>query len=76
MPIDFNNTTLKMLYKRKGPTNIMANNIFLHMNSVLYRTVVALNTLTWKEKINEGVSKFQFGSIPEHSCDDHLIVLN
>ena len=45
------------------------------MKSVLYRTVDALNTLNMKTKINEGVSKFQIGSIPEHSCDDHLIVL-
>ena len=55
--------------------NVLKNQRFLHMKNVLFRTVDALNIGIMKRKIVDNYSKFQIGSIPEHSSDEHLIVI-
>ena len=64
-----------MIWKGKGQMNVLKNQRFLHMKNVLFRTVDALNIRIMKQKIVDGCSKFQIGSIPEHSSDEHLIVI-
>ena len=75
IPTNFNLTMLHMIWKGKGQMNVLKNQRFLHMKNVLFRTVDALNIGIMKQKIVDGCSKFQIGSIPEHSSDEHLIVI-
>ena len=42
VPIMFRKTLLIMIWKRKGPMDILKNNRFLHMKEVLVRCVDAL----------------------------------
>ena len=64
-----------MIWKRKGPMNILKNNCFLHIKSVLARTVDALVVANMKQKITESSSIYQVGGLPGHSIGEHLLTL-
>ena len=51
IPDNFRKTTLYMIWKSKGPMNILKNNRFLHMKSVMARTVDAIVVGEMKETI-------------------------
>ena len=75
IPDSFKKTTLHMIWKRKGPMNILKNNRFLHIKSVLARTVDALVVANMKQKITESSSIYQVGGLPGHSIGEHLLTL-
>ena len=64
-----------MIWKMKGPMNILKNNRFLHMKEVLARTVDALVVSKMKEQLVESSSIYQVGGLPGHSVNEHLLTL-
>ena len=68
-------TLLMMIWKRKGPMNMLQNQRFLHMKDALARTIDALIVQKIKPQIVKSTSKFQVGGIPGHSMEEHLLVL-
>ena len=75
IPKSFMRTILYMLWKTKGPSNILKNNRFLHMKSVLYRTVDTLVVGKMKEPLVSRSSIYQIGGLPGHSILEHLLVI-
>ena len=75
IPESFKKTTLIMIWKMKGPMNILKNNRFLHMKEVLARTVDALVVSKMKEQLVESSSIYQVGGLPGHSVNEHLLTL-
>ena len=75
IPDNFRKTTLYMIWKLKGPMNILKNNRFLHMKSVMARTVDAIVVGKMKETIVSSSSIYQVGGLPGHSINEHLLTL-
>ena len=75
IPDDFRMTTLIMIWKRKGPMDILKNNRFLHMKSVLARTVDALVVREMKSPLISNLSIYQVGGLPGHSIAEHLLTV-
>ena len=72
-PISFRKTILYMIWKQKGPAEILKNNRFIHMKeSFLPRTCEALVVGKMKECILQSSSKFQVGGQPGHSSEEHI----
>ena len=69
IPESFKKTTLIMIWKMKGPMNMLKNNRFLHMKDVLARTVDALVVVKMKKQLVESSSKYQVGGLPGHSVN-------
>ena len=75
VPKCFNKTTLIMIWKMKGPMNILKNNRFLHMKNVLARTVDALGVSKMKDELVKASSIYQVGGLPGHIVNEHLLFL-
>ena len=75
VPIMFRKTLLIMIWKRKGPMDILKNNRFLHMKEVLARCVDALVVNQMKEPLTSKLSIYQVGGLPGHSIHEHLLTL-
>ena len=75
VPDSFRQTVLYMIWKRKGPMNVLKNNRFLHIKDVLARTVDALIVAKMKQPIVESSSIYQVGGLPGHSTEEHLLTL-
>ena len=75
IPESFSKTTLIMIWKMKGPMNILKNNRFLHMKDVLARTVDALVVAKMKEQLVDSSSIHQVGGLPGHSVQEHILTL-
>ena len=72
-PSSFRRTLLNMIWKRKGPAEILSNNRFIHTKeSFLPRTCEALATNKMKQRILEMSTKYQIGGQPGHSPDEHI----
>ena len=61
--------------ERKGPIDILKRNRFLHMKEILARTVDSLVVRQMKQKLISNLSKYQVGSLPGHSIDEHLLTI-
>jgi hypothetical protein len=75
IPDSFRQTILYMIWKRKGPMNILKNNRFLHMKNILAKTVDALIVANMKQPIIDSSSIYQVGGLPGHSIHEHLLTL-
>ena len=75
IPETFKRTTLFMIWKMKGPMNILKNNRFLHMKNVMARTVDALIVNKMKPTLVKSSSIYQVGGLPGHSIHEHLLTL-
>ena len=74
-PSDFRKTTLQMLWKGKGPAEVLKNSRFLHMKSFLPRACEAVVVGRMKEQILKSSSIFQVGGQPGHSTDESIFVI-
>jgi hypothetical protein len=74
-PHSFRETILHMLWKKKGPAEILRNNRFIHMKNYWPRLCEALVMGQMKEQILEKSSIFQVGGQPGHSPDEHLFTI-
>ena len=68
-PEQFRETTLQMIWKSKGPAEILKNNRFLHLKSYLPRACEALIVGRMKQDILAASSPYQVGGQPGHSAD-------
>ena len=66
-------TILHMIWKQKGPAEILGNNRFIHMKTYLPRICEALVVGKMKEVIFAASSIFQLGGQPGHSPEEVLI---
>jgi hypothetical protein len=72
-PISFRKTLLNMIWKRKGPADILKNNRFIHTKEhFLPRTCEAIVTNKMKPCILEKSSMYQVGGQPGHSPEEHI----
>ena len=72
-PSSFRRTILNMIWKQKGPSEILTNNRFIHTKeSFLPRTCEALATNKMKQRILEKSTKYQVGGQPGHSPEEHI----
>ena len=72
-PTSFRKTILNMIWKQKGPAEILKNNRFIHTKETfLPRTCEALATNKMKECILSQSSKYQVGGQPGHSPEEHI----
>ena len=66
-PMRFRKTMLFMLWKQKGPQEVLKNNRFIHLKEhYLPRTVEALVVDQMKEDILENSTMYQVGGHPGH----------
>ena len=71
IPESFYKTVLIIIWKRKGPMEVLKNNRFLHMKEVLAPTVDALVVNQIKEPLTSRLSIYQVG----HSIYEQLLTL-
>ena len=64
-----------MIWKAKGPAEILKNNRFLHLKSYLPRACEALVVGRMKKDILAASSPYQVGGQPGHSADENIIVI-
>ena len=75
-PDMFRRTLLYMIWKQKGPANILKNNRFIHLKEhYLPRTVEALVVNKIKSDIFSKSTMFQVGGQPGHSIEEHLFTI-
>ena len=74
-PLEFRKTTLQMLWKGKGPAEILKNSRFLHLKSFLPRACEAVIVGKMKDKILESSIIFQVGGQPRHSTDESIFII-
>ena len=75
-PSGFRKTMLHMIWKQKGPSEILKNSRFIHMkDGFLPRTCEALVVGKMKERILAGSSKYQVGGQPGHSPEEHIYTI-
>ena len=75
-PVSFRKTMLHMIWKGKGPAEILKNSRFIHMKEwYLPRTVEALVVSKMKECILRSSSKYQVGGQPGHSPEEHIYTI-
>ena len=74
-PSEFRQTTLQMLWKGKGPAEVLKNSCFLHMKSFLPPACEAVVVGRMKEQILKSSSIFQVGGQPGHSTDESIFVI-
>ena len=75
IPDGFRKTLLIMIWKRKGPMDVLKNNRFLHMKEVLARSVDSMVVNQMKEPLISQLSIYQVGGLPGHSILEHLLTL-
>ena len=72
-PTKFRKTILNMIWKQKGPSEILKNNRFIHTKEdFLPRTCEALVANKMKEDILSKSRKYQIGGQPGHSPEEHI----
>ena len=65
-----------MIWKSKGPAEILKNSRFIHMKEVyLQRTCEALVVGKMKEQILGSSSKYQVGGQPGHSPEERIFTI-
>ena len=65
-----------MIWKQKGPSEILKNSRFIHMkDGFLPRTCEALVVEKMKDKILKSSSKYQIGGQPGHSPEEHIFTI-
>ena len=75
-PIMFRYTLLYMIWKQKGPQEILRNSRFIHLKEhYLPRTVEALVVNKMKDDILAKSTMYQVGGQPGHSTDEHLFTI-
>ena len=74
-PDYFRDTILHMIWKQKGPAEILKNNRFIHMKPYLPRTCEALVVGQMKEDILKMSSIYQVGGQPGHSPEELIFVM-
>ena len=74
-PQDFRRTILQMLWKGKGPAEVLKNSRFLHLKSFLPRACEAVVVGKMKEQILESSSVYQAGGQPGHSTDESIFII-
>ena len=75
-PKSFRKTTLNMIWKQKGPSEVLKNSRFIHMkDGFLPRTCEALVVGKMKETILNSSSKYQVGGQPGHSPEEHIFTI-
>ena len=74
-PNQFRETTLQMIWKSKGPAEILKNNRFLHLKTFLPRACEALIVGRMKQDILAASSYYQVGGQPGHSADENILVI-
>ena len=72
-PSLFRKTLLNMIWKQKGPSEILKNNRFIHLKEhYMPRTVEALVVNKMKDDILDKSTIYQVGGQPGHSTDEHI----
>ena len=75
-PASFRKTILFMIWKQKGPAEVLKNSRFIHMKEgFLPRTCEALVVGKMKESILDSSSKYQVGGQPGHFPEEHLFTV-
>ena len=75
-PLSLRKILLNMIWKLKGPAEILKNSRFIHMKEgFLPRTCEALVVGKMKECILDSSSKFQVGGQPGHSPEEHIFTI-
>ena len=75
VPDVFRKTLLIMIWKRKGPMDVLKNNRFLHLKEVLARCVDSVVVNKMKEPLISQLSMYQVGGLPGHSILEHLLTV-
>ena len=65
-------TTLHMIWKRKGLQQILKNNRFIHMKDYLARTCEAMVVSRIKERIFSCATMYQIGGQAGHCIEEHI----
>ena len=75
-PVGFRKTILYMIWKQKGPADVLKNSRFIHMKeNFLPRTCEALVVGKMKNCILNSSSKFQVGGQPGHGPEEHIFTI-
>ena len=75
-PTSFRRTVLHMIWKSKGPAEILQNNRFIHMKDGFWpRLCEALCVKKMKGQILSSSSKYQVGGQPGHSPEEHIFTI-
>ena len=75
-PYSFRKTILFMIWKQKGPSEVLKNSRFIHMKEgFLPRTCEALVVEKMKKCILDSSSKYQVGGQPGHSPEEHIFTV-
>ena len=75
-PDSFRKTVLQMIWKMKGPSEILKNSRFIHMKENFWpRVCEALVVNKMKEPILESSSKYQVGGQPGHAPEEHIFTI-
>ena len=75
LPANWSKSTLVQLYKGKGPKNNLSNHRFIHMKDDVPKLFGSLVMGVAKEKLISNMSKFQIGTKPGHTAEEHLFVI-
>ena len=75
-PTGFRKTILHMIWKQKGPSEVLKNSRFIHMKEgFLPRACEALIVNKMKDSILSSSSKFQVGGQPGHAPEEHIFTM-
>ena len=74
-PEEFQETVLQMIWKGKGPAEVLKNSRFIHLKSFLPRACEALVVERMKPAILAASSPYQVGGQPGHSTSEHIFVI-
>ena len=75
-PTQFRKTLLNMIWKQKGPAEVLKNNRFIHLKEhYLPRTVEAMVVNKMKDDILSKSTVYQVGGQPGHSTDEHIFAI-
>ena len=75
-PIMFGNTLLYMIWKSKGPQEVLRNNMFIHLKEhYLPRSVESLVVNKMKDDILSKSTMYQVGGQPGHSTDEPVFTI-
>ena len=75
-PLSFRKTILFMIWKQKGPADVLKNSRFIHIKEgFLPRTCEALVVGKMKKTILSSSSKYQVGGQPGHGPEEHIFTI-
>ena len=64
-----------MIWKGKGPAEVLKNSRFLHMKPILPRACEAVVVGRMKKRILQASSIYQVGGQPGHSTDKSIFII-